>query len=218
MRSSIWHKSVFYRFYIDKAFPNNKNKALYIDSDIFVNDSIHKLFNINLKNNVIGAIEDPGIAFNRNYLSKIKMQSDLYFNSGVLLINLKKWRSEKITNKLEKTIKKLGFNLKSPDQDLLNIVFEKKFKLINPKWNLQTIMYLNIKYWKYLNNTGIHHFTFIKPWRSFCTHSQTKNYKELEKKNGFEIKTNYFDLIELLKMTRNYIKYFFLFNIYKWLN
>ena len=215
MRSSIWHKSVFYRFYIDKAFPNNKNKALYIDSDIFVNDSIHKLFNINLKNNVIGAIEDPGIACNRNYLSKIKMQSDLYFNSGVLLINLKKWRSEKITNKLEKTIKKFGPNLVSPDQDLLNIIFEKKFKTINSKWNLQTIMYSNFKYWKYLNGKGIHHFTFIKPWRPYSSHPQTKIYKELAKINGFEIKANYLNLIEFLKMTKNYIKYFLLFNIYK---
>ena len=214
MKSNYWHKSIFYRFYIDRILPNNIKKIIYIDSDIFVNDSIHKLYNIDLKNYNIGAVIDAG-TFNRNYLDKLEMKSNVYFNSGVLLINIKKWKSDKITTKLEKTIKKYGANLQNPDQDLLNIIFEKKFKIINPKWNLQTIMYSNYKYWKYLKNKGVHHFTFVKPWRSYSSHPKSKVYREFAKQKGFIIETNYLDVKDFLSMLKYYIRYFLLINLYR---
>ena len=214
MKSNYWHKSIFYRFYIDRILPKNIKKIIYIDSDIFVNDSIHKLYNIDLKNYNIGAVIDAG-TINRNYLDKLEMKSNVYFNSGVLLINIKKWKSDKITTKLEKTIKKYGANLQNPDQDLLNIIFEKKFKIINPKWNLQTIMYSNYKYWKYLKNKGVHHFTFVKPWRSYSSHPKSKVYREFAKQKGFIIKTNYLDVKDFLSMLKYYIRYFLLINLYR---
>jgi UDP-glucose/galactose:(glucosyl)LPS alpha-1,2-glucosyl/galactosyltransferase len=217
MKSNYWHKSIFYRFYIDRILPSNIKKIIYIDSDIFVNDSIHKLYNIDLKNYNIGAVIDAG-TFNINYLDKLEMKSNVYFNSGVLLINIKKWKSDKITTKLEKTIKKYGANLQNPDQDLLNIIFEKKFKIINPKWNLQTIMYSNYKYLKYLKNKGVHHFTFVKPWRSYSSHPKSKVYREFAKQKGFIIETNYLDVKDFLSMLKYYIRYFLIFNIYKLIN
>ena len=217
MKSNYWHKSIFYRFYIDRILPSNIKKIIYIDSDIFVNDSIHKLYNIDLKNYNIGAVIDAG-TFNINYLDKLEMKSNVYFNSGVLLINIKKWKSDKITTKLEKTIKKYGANLQNPDQDLLNIIFEKKFKIINPKWNLQTIMYSNYKYWKYLKNKGVHHFTFVKPWRSYSSHPKSKVYREFAKQKGFIVETNYLDVKDFLSMLKYYIRYFLIFNIYKLIN
>ncbi len=218
MKSKNWHKSVFYRFYVDRALPKNTQKIIYIDADIFVNESIHKLYNINLKNNIIGAIKDPGISFDRNYLNKIKIQSDLYFNSGVLLINLKKWRSKNVTSQLEKTIKNFEFNMEIPDQDLLNIIFEKKFKIINPKWNLQTKMYSKYRYWKYLKNKGVHHFTFVKPWRSYSSHPKSKVYREFAKQKGFIVETKYLDVKDFLSMLKYYIRYFLIFNIYRLIN
>lgn len=214
MKSNYWHKSIFYRFYIDRILPKNIKKIIYIDSDIFVNDSIHKLYNIDLKNYNIGAVIDAG-AFNRNYLDKLEMKSNVYFNSGVLLINIKKWKSDKITTKLEKIIKKYDANLQNPDQDLLNIIFEKKFQIINPKWNLQTIMYSNYKYWKYLKNKGVHHFTFVKPWRSYSSHPKSKVYREFAKQKGFKVETNYLDVKDFFSMLKYYIRYFLIFNIYR---
>jgi len=217
LKRYYWPKSVFYRFYIDHAFPKNIQKIIYIDADIFVNDSIHKLYNIDLKNYTIGAVIDTGV-FNRNYLDKIKIQSDLYFNSGVLLINLQKWKFEKITSQLEKTIKKSGLNLDIPDQDLLNIIFEKKFKIINPKWNLQASMYSKYKYWKYLKNKGVHHFTFVKPWRSYSSHPKSKVYREFAKQKGFIVETNYLDVKDFLSMLKYYVRYFLIFNLYRLIN
>ena len=214
MKSNYWHKSIFYRFYIDRILPKNIKKIIYMDSDIFVNDSIHKLYNIDLKNYNIGAVIDPS-PFNRNYLDKLEIKSNVYFNSGVLLINIKKWKSDKITAKLEKTIKKYSANLENPDQDLLNIVFEKKFQIISPKWNLQTMMYLHYKYWKYLKNKGVYHFTFVKPWRSYSSHPKSKVYREFAKQKGFIIETNYLDVKDFLSMLKYYIRYFLLINLYR---
>ena len=72
--------------------------------------------------------------------------------------------------------------------------------------------------YKYLKNKGVHHFTFVKPWRSYSSHPKSKVYREFAKQKGFIIETNYLDVKDFLSMLKYYIRYFLIFNIYKLIN
>ena len=61
-----------------------------------------------------------------------------YFNSGVMLFNLKRMREEGIGRKLIDFFRCHG-DVASPDQDALNSVLMGKVRIIEPKWNLLQI-------------------------------------------------------------------------------
>ena len=69
---------------------------------------------------------------------------DHYFNSGVLLINLKKWREENIQEKLVYKAKQINSKI-YPDQDPLNAVFRDKWLELPPYWNrFNVVMYEDV--------------------------------------------------------------------------
>ena len=61
-----------------------------------------------------------------------------YFNSGVMLLNLKRMREEGTGAKLIEFFRCHG-DVASPDQDALNSVLVGKVRIIEPKWNLLQI-------------------------------------------------------------------------------
>jgi hypothetical protein len=60
-------------------------------------------------------------------------KNGMFFNSGVLLVNLAMWRKENVVQRLEKLARKIpGFD----DQFLLNIMFYRNFGELDGMWNL----------------------------------------------------------------------------------
>ena len=58
-----------------------------------------------------------------------------YFNSGVMMINIQKWKQNKVR---EQTFYLLENDMNSPefaDQEVLNVVLEGDWLKIDPKWN-----------------------------------------------------------------------------------
>ena len=75
---------------------------LYLDGDIVVKKSIRELWNLEFHGKIIGALMD---AFSKPYRSNIDLEpDDIMFNSGVMLIDLEKWRRNDIEKKLLKFI------------------------------------------------------------------------------------------------------------------
>lgn len=63
-------------------------KAVYIDCDTIVLDSIHKLYNIDIGNSVLGAARNLLHKEMYDYVvNKLHHDPEKYINSGVLIIN-----------------------------------------------------------------------------------------------------------------------------------
>lgn len=149
------------RIYIDKLLPKDIDKVLYIDADTLILSDIKELYDIDLGNKYLGMVENITGA---NYSKK----DSIYYNSGVILIDLKKVRNENSWQKMEKfcleNIDKFKYeegNAKNllllPDQDVINIIYDGRIKLLDKKWNQQKII-IN-------KNSGIIHFIGEeKPW------------------------------------------------------
>ncbi|MBZ7978228.1 DUF4422 domain-containing protein [Campylobacter sp. RM12654] len=163
--------SMYYRIFIPEIMVDY-DKVIYCDCDAIFLDDITKAYNIDLDDNLIGAVKDFSV------LKFKKMQKyitntlnidnlDNYFNSGFIIFDIKKCNEFDLINKCLELIKTKS-NLKYPDQDILNMIIKDKVKLIEPCWNVQNQIFMfdyKNDFINYLSNPKFLHFTSsIKPW------------------------------------------------------
>lgn len=132
------------RLFLDILLPQTLDKVLYLDVDTLVLNDISKLYNLNIDKYLLAMSLEPTI--NKQIKIDIGLyENSPYYNSGVILFNLKRWRKEnaRITclNYLE-SIKDISL---FPDQDAINGSFIHKIKPLSPKYNFIS----NFKYWSY---------------------------------------------------------------------
>lgn len=170
-----WYSiNMYLRFLIPELKPELE-RVLYLDCDIIVKDDIQKLFDIELADNVLAAVPIEKCMIKEynieNHIKDINLDSNThkYFNSGLLLINCKKWMENGFTRKLFKVIENKGSLFKFPDQDALNLVFENNYMELDKRFNL------DINYIKNEDKNGnrlindiflIHYSGREKPWHT----------------------------------------------------
>lgn len=190
-------KVTYYRLLIPNLISEDADKAIYIDSDTIVRQDITELWNTDISQHYIGAVIDSGFEY---FPLKEKIRNDLwmpenapYFNAGVLLINVKKWREdgivEKILNFLYENPKKTFFL----DQDGLNAILWDKWLPLHSKWNVQEYSF-NRYYHREMRKSlpqditeavedpaVVHFTTSNKPWKWVCTaHFAEEYYKYIK--------------------------------------
>ena len=127
----------------------NVDRALYLDSDIIVKKDLTELFNLDLNNKYAAVVPELW-----KYLdSDISDVNKQYFNSGVMMMNLKKMREDKISKKLWNKKIELSQDKKNRtmDQDTLNSVLGDNVVFLGVKYNFNPYFYNK----KYLNILSI---------------------------------------------------------------
>lgn len=219
--------NAFSRYFIPDLKPD-LNKVLYLDVDIIVTGDIAELYNQDLGEYYLGAILEDYCPYNYTYLKKICPNYKggcNYFNSGVLVMNLDEFRKNNITQKLVETTIRLNDLLNCPDQDVLNLIFENNFKIVDYKFNFFS------GHEKYVIESGkkellearenhlILHFTGGKPWQDKSVEMSNKFWDVLKETPFYDGKNlsfsksfkERFNFISLKKI--NKIKIFIKLNI-----
>lgn len=131
--------SQYARLFISSLLPEDTKKVLYLDCDILVLKSIKKLWDLDLHGKTIAALMD---AFSRYYRINIGLKpNDIMFNSGVMLIDLKEWKKQKIEEKLLKFILEKKGNIQQGDQGALNAVLSDDTYCFEPCFNSVSIYF-----------------------------------------------------------------------------
>lgn len=124
--------ATYYRIVIPDFLINQTNKIIYLDTDIVVCENLKPLWDINIENYTIGAVNE----INEEGPSRLEFDEKYkYFNAGILLINAKTWVAENLKDTLFKYIKTHFNKLTFWDQDALNANLYNKRLIIDPKWN-----------------------------------------------------------------------------------
>lgn len=161
------------------------DKVIYLDCDLIVRKSITDLWNIDISSYSVAGIEDAPYFPDKFERLNIPPQSG-YFNSGVLLMNLKRLREDKFTQKAIEYIK-VNFNkIVHHDQDVLNALLYDKKLFLPLTWNMMDIFsqdnpFILPKYLQELtkckNDPAIAHFAGqIKPWMCWMKSPFYKEY------------------------------------------
>lgn len=114
--------AAYLRLVLPDVLPHDVNKILYIDCDTVVLDSLHELYAYDLSQCLLGAV--PDISFKHAqelFLHQYKKYIREYYNSGVLLINVKAFRSFNLLAKAQAACQTMGVP-EYWDQDILNYV------------------------------------------------------------------------------------------------
>lgn len=131
--------SQYARLFISSVLPEGLEKVLYLDCDIVIKQSIRELWGLNMHGKTIAALND---AFSKYYRANIGLkQEDIMFNSGVMLIDLKRWKKYRIEEKLLKFISEHKGRIQQGDQGALNAVLSHDTYCFEPKFNSITIFY-----------------------------------------------------------------------------
>ncbi len=140
------------------------DKCIYIDSDVVVPGDISELYNIELGDNLIGACNDISIANVPelvNYVENaVGVPMKQYINSGVLLMNVKKMREDKFSERFLELLNTYHFDSVAPDQDYINAICNGKIKYLGEEWDAMP----NDAREMLEKPKLIHYNLFQKPW------------------------------------------------------
>ena len=143
--AAVWPPSMYYRLKAASKLDDKIDKCIYVDGDTLIVKDLSEFFNIDLENNYLGGVLDPQIIreFGNNTHCK-----NSYINSGVALINLKKIRKDDKEQELLQKVKENNSHhlYTLPDQDILNVVFDGKIKLLSLKYNLLVNLFISNSY------------------------------------------------------------------------
>ncbi|HTJ57866.1 MAG TPA: glycosyltransferase family 8 protein [Devosiaceae bacterium] len=142
LRTSDRFPSIVYaRLVLDKLIPPEAGRVIYLDCDVMVCQPIEQLYDADMGGKPIAAVFDPfhmGLKKGRDIRLKPTPfdTGDRYFNSGVLLIDLKRYTAADLPSKIKTlaatgALKNLFF-----DQDLLNLVFLNNWQPLDWRFNV----------------------------------------------------------------------------------
>ncbi|MBE6463068.1 MAG: glycosyltransferase family 8 protein [Alphaproteobacteria bacterium] len=164
------------------------DKVLYLDADTLIQKDLNKIYSTNMGDAYIGATKDGLMYQFPEHITEIGLDwRKFYFNSGVMLLNLKDMRKDAI---IEKSITYFNTHYEVfGDQDILNVVVNDKVIPISYRYNCNSTFFeekdaeflsnfYNEKVYQTsrenYDNAVILHFAGHKPWTEWYTHSYLK--------------------------------------------
>ncbi len=129
-------KEALFRFYSARLF-SDFDFVIYLDADIIVEADIAEIIPPALDNKLMAAVRNPLSEVRAESIKRdFALTTDDYFNSGVLVINIRKWLEENIEEKCFAFLKVVEKEkLVCPDQDILCMVGKGRVYFLDYSWN-----------------------------------------------------------------------------------
>lgn len=150
----------YFRFFATEVV--DADRVLYLDSDIIVTGDLSSLFKIDFKGYYIGAVDDV-------YAYEGRKSG---FNSGVLLMDVAKWKEHSIVNSLLELAAEQNQAVHLGDQSILNIYFEENWLTLDEIYNYMVgvdIYHLGQECERLDDNPPVvvHYASHDKPWNTY---------------------------------------------------
>lgn len=185
-------KEMYYRLFAGRELPEEK-KVLYLDPDMLIRGSLESMYETDLEGNVLAGIEDFAI---KTLLSAHKKElgfsdEEKYINSGVLLMDLDELRKGFCEEDIYRTAEEMKGHLQYPDQDMINLIFRGRIKVLERRYNYNTGYGSGIEMLKYIAGGFIkekkypvivHYMGASKPWHPDYIGKFGKEYRHYLKK------------------------------------
>lgn len=208
--------AAYYRLFIETAFPQY-DKAIYLDCDLVTLSDIAELYNQDLGNNLVAAAYEQNTGrdprFTGYVTDMLGIPPHTYFNSGVMVMNLKEFRRHKVQEKFLHMLTTYNFDCLAPDQEYLNVICHGKVKRLPTGWNkhsfpeppegeLKLCHYaLANKPWHYADTINGEHFWHYAKSSEFYDDilAEFNNYSDADRQRDYQSFMNIVAGIERLK-------------------
>ena len=210
-----WNQIMYLKLQTPSLLPHNVDRYLFLDVDIIINGDITDLYNTDISDNIMAACEDMSECVQHKKRLGLA-PTDVYINSGVMVVDLKKWRYIERKYPVINCIKQ-NKDIILNDQDVIALYFKDQIKLLSIKWNMTTFYFMRKPkiFEKYIpelrnakKNPVIIHFALpIKPWYADCDHPYGFLYKKYLKETDWaHVKFKNFEQLTLRQKLNKQIK------------
>ncbi|MFT5303679.1 MAG: lipopolysaccharide biosynthesis glycosyltransferase [Mariniblastus sp.] len=157
--------TAYFRLLAARLLPDSIKKVIYLDSDVLVKDDLTELWNAELGNHYCLAAVDIACPYVDAYAARSTLApeqrtrlnkaiphlaaiapvpnwkaleldgAEPYFNSGVMVLNLARWRAESIDKRLLACLRDNRNFVWCWDQYALNVVFAGQWGKLPARWN-----------------------------------------------------------------------------------
>lgn len=182
-----YSREAWYRVLLPELLPEVA-RVLYLDADTLVLRALDTLWATALGGHTAGAVANPLYPFmDTGFMHALGLNGPgTYFNSGMLLLDLDRWRAQNLTSALHEFVASHGAAQQWPDQNTLNAVLRGRWLSLAPEWNAQNV-YFDLKNaqlpctseqaHRARSDPAIVHFVApYKPWDYLCKHRYRDNY------------------------------------------
>jgi len=136
---------VMVRLFMTEYLPDTVEKILYLDGDTLVPGSLKDLDELNMGDRCLAAVPELYMPPHKKQISVGFKKEETYYNSGVLLCNLQKWREDHVLDTFMTFFRENADKLLFPDQDVLNYCFRGNILTLPFRYNFST----NLPYFPY---------------------------------------------------------------------
>ena len=186
------NRTIYFRLSMHRMLPDSIKKILYLDCDMIVMSSLKELYSTDISDHYAAVVAEM--------LRRHLPLKGAYFNSGMILFNLEKYRDENLEEQALQFACEHPEWLHCPDQDTLNYIFKGNVVYSPLKWNMMydegTAEYIASKGYgmpyskeevrEAESNPGIVHYTTVKkPWTASCRHPHQASYWKYARQTPF---------------------------------
>ncbi len=172
--------ATYFRLLVPDLLPASCARAIYLDSDVVVEGDLAELWAVDVSAHALAAVQDMTVPWVSsrwgldNWRELGLASTAKYFNAGVMLMNLARWRAEHVAAAVLDYVATNQQYVRFWDQDGLNAVLAGRWLELDPRWNL-TVQNdrppLLDEHFAALAAPFVTHFASTgKPWHLDCVH------------------------------------------------
>lgn len=138
---SAFPQTAYLRLFAPYVVPAGRQRVIYLDCDMLVQDDIATLWKMDLGGKAFGAVQDPQELVSCSWggvpnYEQLGIPADSkYFNSGLLLIDVKKWQADRVTHKVIQCLIDNQQYVNWVDQYGLNAGMANQWHELDKRWN-----------------------------------------------------------------------------------
>lgn len=134
-------KATYSRLVLPRLLPTDVKKVVWLDADVLVTGDLERLWETELSGHHLLAVQDPCVPFVssrygvRRWRELGLAQQAKYFNAGVMLIDLDRWRHDEIGERAGNYVRDYEAGVTFWDQEGLNAVLSGRWGELDVRWN-----------------------------------------------------------------------------------
>ena len=164
--------SVYNKLLVPDVLPEEIHTALWLDSDTLVLGDISPLWDEGILDSTVRAVQDSVVPLVSSDLGVARYRelglrpNAKYFNCGVMLMNVRRWREQHVSDRALAYLKTHARDVTFHEQEGINAVLSDRWEPLDPQWNSSVSVGGAFRQRSIDAHVKIAHFSGnLKPWQ-----------------------------------------------------
>jgi len=161
-RSKLITHTTYASCRLEALLPPDVQRCIKVDCDLVVRRDLSELWNTDIQGHTVGAVLNGDARDCAAHQQRLGLSEPRYFNAGVLLVDLVRWREREVGPRALEAAAEVGPELILHDQDALNLTLQEDWLSLPHHWNSWVI----VPHLRAEDRAVFHYMGAPKPWHA----------------------------------------------------